>query len=95
MTNTIQLTKIKTSYVHSLQQNKNLIDSNYYNKNITTQQLKQIVRDIIISTNDKSIENKSTSTKRFLSSLERQRTKDNIITLVYNSMLNGDGLGVI
>jgi hypothetical protein len=38
---------------------------------------------------------KSPATKRFLDSLERQKTKDGIIMLVYNAQLKGDGLGVI
>lgn len=95
MQNTIELTSKKSSYVYSLNEHKDEITNKFNNPSITTVQLKQFVREIIINTNDKTLENKSQSTKRFLLSLDKQKSKYGILTLVWNSMLNGDGLGVI
>lgn len=95
MTNQIQLTTKKSSYVHSLSEYKTEINLKYENTSVSVQQLKQFVRDIIINTNNKTLENKSQSTKKFLMSLEKQTSKTGILQLVWNSMLNGDGLGVI
>ncbi len=95
MTNQIQLTTKKSSYVHSLSEYKTEITLKYENPSVNVQQLKQFVRDIIINTNNKTLENKSQSTKKFLMSLEKQTSKTGILQLVWNSMLNGDGLGVI
>lgn len=51
--------------------------------------------EVVMSTNSKEYDQKSVATKRFLINLEKQRTKDGIIFLVYNSKLNGDGCGVV
>lgn len=95
MSTTIQLTKKKTSYVNQLSLHKEEINKQVNNPLVSLQQLKQYVRDVVISTNDKSLENKSQATKRFLMSLDKQKSKSNVLTLVWNSMLNGDGFGVI
>ena len=94
MTNQIELTTKKSSYVHSLFEHRDEITRKYENKQVNTQQLKQFVRDIVISTNSKTIENKSQSTKKFLLSLDKQTSKTGIVMLVWNSMMKGDGLGV-
>lgn len=94
MSTTIELTTKKSSYVHSLYEHKDEITSQFESRSINTQQFKQFIREIIINTNDKSLENKSKSTKRFLTSLEQQNSKTGVLQLVWNSMLKGDGLGV-
>ena len=91
----LTLTTKKSSYVHSLLKKKDEINSKYSDSRVSTQQLKQFVREIIISTNDKDLDKKSVATKRFLISLDQQKSKTGILQLVYNSMLNGDGCGVI
>ncbi len=91
----VELTKINGSYVNQLQANIAEINNKFSDRTVSTQQLKQIVRDIVIDTNDKSLNDKSPATKRFLDSLEKQKSKDGIIMLVYNAQLKGDGLGVI
>jgi len=91
---TIELTKIKGSYVNQLEQRNTEIENSYYDQSVTTQEFKQVVKNIVLETNTKSVEKKSVATKRFLESLERQRTKDGIIMLVWNARLKGDGLGV-
>lgn len=90
-----ELTNIKSSYVGNLKANKNTFDYAYANPAIKADQLKSIVKNIVLNTNDKTIEDKSEATKRFLVSLDKLRSKDQIMTLVYNSMLKGDGQGVI
>ena len=91
----IELSKVNTSYVNQLEMRNDEIEQSYYDSSVSVQQFKKVVRDIIIETNDKSLEEKSTATKRFLSSLEKLNSKETIIQLVWNSRLNGDGLGVI
>lgn len=95
MQKTIELTTKKTSYVHSLKEHKDEINRRVNDPMINTIQLKQYVKDVVVNTNDKTLENKSAATKRFLMSLDKQKSKAGILTLVWNSMLNGDGLGVI
>lgn len=91
----LELTTKKTSYVHSLCEYKDEINNRFNNPSITTVQLKQFVREVVINTNEKSLEQKSVATKKFLMSLDKQKSKYGILQLVWNSMLNGDGLGVI
>lgn len=95
MNSQINLTTVNGSYVQQLFQHDSELKNSFNDKSVSVYQLKQLVRDIVVNTNNKSIENKSTSTKRFLRSLEGQNSKLGIMTLVYNSILNGDGLGVI
>jgi hypothetical protein len=54
-----------------------------------------LVESIVVGTNTKDLEHKSQATKRFLMYLRKQRTKDGIMTLVWNARLKGDGLGVL
>ena len=91
----LQVSKIKTSYVHSLQSHKTEIDNTYLDKSVSTEQFKTYIRNIIMNTNSLEYSDKSPATKRFLMSLNKQYNKAGIITLVYNSMLKADGLGVI
>ena len=94
MTNQIELTTKKTSYVHSLFEHRDEITKKFESKQVNTNQLKQFVREIVINTNSKTVDNKSQSTKRFLMSLDKQTSKTGIVMLVWNSMMKGDGLGV-
>jgi len=94
MNKNIELTTKKSSYVHSLMARNDEIEKGYYDRAVSASQLKQIVRGIILDTNAKAEEDKSAATKRFLTSLDQQRTKDGIIMLVWNARMKGDGLGV-
>lgn len=91
----INLTEVNNSYVHSLNQNMNKILSSYSDEHVNLFEFKSLVRQIVIDTNDKPIEQKSNSTKRFLTSLDRQKSKTEVLSLVYNSQLSGDNLKVI
>lgn len=91
----MELTKIKNSYVHELNEHQKEIDACYNDINKTVNDLKSLVKQVVMNTNSKEYDQKSVATKRFLINLEKQRTKDGIIFLVYNSKLNGDGCGVI
>ena len=94
MTNQIELTTKKSSYVHSLFEHRDEITKKFESKQVNTNQLRQFVREIVINTNSKTVDNKSQSTKRFLLSLDKQTSKVGIVQLVWNSMMKGDGLGV-
>ncbi len=94
MTNQIELTTKKTSYVHSLFEHRDEITKKFESKQVNTNQLKQFVREIVINTNSKTVDNKSQSTKRFLMYLDKQKSKVGVVQLVWNSMMKGDGLGV-
>ena len=94
MSNQVELTTKKSSYVHSLFEHRDEITSRYEDRTVNTNQLKQFVREIVINTNSKTIENKSQSTKKFLMYLDKQTSKVGIVQLVWNSMMKGDGLGV-
>lgn len=94
MTNQIELTTKKSSYVHSLFEHRDEITKKFESKQVNTNQFKQFVREIVINTNSKTVDNKSQSTKRFLLSLDKQTSKTGIVMLVWNSMMKGDGLGV-
>lgn len=89
----IELTKTKNTYANHLADLRTAIDSAYEDLNISTEDFRTLVRDIIMKTNNKSLEKKSQATKRFLMALDKQRSKDQILILVYNSMLLADGLG--
>lgn len=91
----MELTKIKNSYVHELNEHQKEIDACYNDISKTVNDLKSLVKEVVMNTTSKEYDQKSVTTKRFLINLEKQRTKDGIIFLVYNSKLNGDGCGVI
>lgn len=91
----VELSKIKATYCENLRSHKNQIDEAFNNPSVSVNQFNQLVRNIIITTNDKAITDKSQATKRFLSSLDRSRSKVSTYTLVFNSILAGDGLSVI
>lgn len=91
----IELTKVSGSYVNQLIKHKADITNKYADKSVSVPALKEFVREIIISTNDKALADKSPATKRFLENLARQMTKDKVVTLVWNAIMAGDGLQVI
>lgn len=91
----IELTTKKGSYVENLVAHEAEINNAYNNYSIKAPQFMSIVESIIIDTNSKDLASKSQATKRFLMNLRKQRTKDGIMTLVWNARLKGDGLGVL
>lgn len=94
MTNQVELTTKKSSYVHALFEHRDEITQKFEDRSINTVQLKNFIREIVLNINSKTIENKSQSTKRFLTYLDKQISKTGIVQLVWNSMMKGDGLGV-
>ena len=91
----IELTTKKGSYVENLVAHEAEINNAYNNYSIKVPQFMSLVEAIVVDTNSKDLEHKSQATKRFLISLRKQRTKDGIMTLVWNARLKGDGLGVL
>ena len=92
----VELTTKKHSYVYHLNVNSDLIQDMYEDESINSYQLADKVKQIIINVNDKEIDKKSKATLRFLQSLDKVKySKDEIVMLVWNSMMKGDGLGVI
>lgn len=83
------------SIAYCLKANKDVIDNNYADKTVSLQCYKNIIRDLIIAINDKPLDKKSKDTKKFLWALAQAKSKDNILTLVYNTWLAGDGLAVV
>lgn len=94
-TNNIELTTKKGSYVENLVAHEAEINNAYNNYSIKAPQFMSLVGSIVVSTNSKELDKKSAATKRFLTNLRKQRTKDGIMTLVWNARLKGDGLGVV
>lgn len=93
---TTTLTDKETSYVYSLETHSEEILNLYEDRNTSANTLYNRIREIVINTNDKPIEKKSKATQRFLQALYKLRNnKDQLIFLVYNAKLKGDGLGVI
>ena len=64
MTNQIELTTKKTSYVHSLFEHRDEITKKFESKQVNTNQLKQFVREIVINTNSKNTNSKTSITVR-------------------------------
>lgn len=92
----VELTTKQQSYVYHLNVNSDLIQDMYEDESINSCQLADKVKQIIINVNDKEIDKKSKATLRFLQSLDKvKHSKDEIVMLVWNSMMKGDGLGVI
>lgn len=94
MQNTIELTTKKSSYVHSLVEHNDEIESSYYDRSVSLLQFKQVVREIVLATNDKAEDKKSAATKRFLASVDKQKSKTSLLQLVWNARMKGDGYGV-
>ena len=93
---TTTLTDKETSYVYSLETHSEEILNLYEDYNTSANVLYNRIREIVINTNDKPIEKKSKATQRFLQSLYKIRNnKDQLIFLVYNAKLKGDGFGII
>lgn len=92
---TLELTECKGSYVNRLIENKVYIERLYNSPKVSTAEFRAEVRRIVLTTNDKKIEDKSEATKRFLSFLNKVKTKTDILSLVWNATLKGDGLGVL
>lgn len=89
----VELSNKKGSLANCLLDNKTKIETLYATSNVMT--MKSEVRSLVIAINDKPLDKKSVATKRFLQSLDRQRNKDGILTLVWNTILAGDNEQVI
>lgn len=83
------------SIAYCLKANKDLINSKYTDKTVSLQGYKTFVRDLIIAINDKPLAKKSKDTKKFLLALDRAKSKDSVLSLVYNTWYAGDGLAVV
>ncbi|MCR5224916.1 MAG: hypothetical protein K6C34_02430 [Alphaproteobacteria bacterium] len=78
-----------------MRSHKTEIEGLYNSRSINAGQMKEIVRKIIVETNDKELSEKSTATKRFLLHLNQSKTKLDILQLVWNAQMKGDNLGTI
>ena len=90
-----ELTKTKGSYVEQLNVHNEEINQYYNNRSTTVDQMKELVRSIIVGTNDKDLDHKSPATKLFLLHLSQKRTKNDVLSLVWSARMKGDNLGVI
>ncbi len=71
------------------------IEKAYYDKSVNSEKLKGYIRDLIMSMDDRTYDKKPAGVKKFLMNLNKQRTKDQIITYVWNAKLSGGNLGVL
>jgi hypothetical protein len=90
-----ELSKKKGSYIEQLIAHNKEIERAYNNPTVSTNQLKGLVKHIVLGATPQDEAHKSAATKRFLIMLARQKSKSGIIQLVWNSRLKGDNLGVI
>lgn len=88
-----ELSKHTGSLAHALTENKEAIDTMYMTA--SANQLKVFINDLVMNINQKEYKDKSEATKRFLKSLLQAKSKDSVITLVYNTMAAGDNLAAI
>lgn len=91
--NHVNLTDKETSFCHTLVVHEKEINSLYEKNNLN--ELKNYIQKIVLAVNDKPLEKKSVATKRFLISLQKQRSCSGVIQLVWNARLKGDNLGVL
>lgn len=91
----IELSTKKGSLAYCLNANKTNIEASFNNKSISAQAMQTQIRDLVIAINDKPLDKKSVATKRFLNSLAKQRSKYDILKLVWNTILAGDGEAVL
>lgn len=90
-----ELTKTKGSYVEQLLAHEAEINQAYNSKAVSTETMKEVVRQIVMGTNDKDFDHKSPATKRFLFHLQTKKTKCEVLSLVWSARMKGDNLGVI
>ena len=81
------------SISHALESNKVEIERLYNANNLAN--MKEFVRNVVVSINDKPLDKKSVATKRFLNALNQQRNCLGVLQLVWNTIMKGDNLGVI
>lgn len=86
------LTTVKGSYVYALVEHQAEIDAAYAAGSLSA--FKQKVREIILSANNKPLEEKSYDTKKFLLALDRSPDLDKALFLVYNTINCGGGMGL-
>lgn len=91
----IELSTKKGTLAYCLRAHQTEIEADYNNKLVSTQMMQSKIRDLVVAINDKPLDKKSVATKRFLNSLAKQHSKSNILSLVWNTMLAGDGEQVI
>lgn len=91
----VNLTKVQGSYVHQLVENNDIIESYYYDPEVSINSFRNLVNEVIIETNSKDIDSKSTATKRFLIALNNCKSKESILSLIWNARLSGDNCAVI
>lgn len=96
----INLTGVEQSYVHTLLKNKDQLEEWFEDETINKDNYCTKVSNLIISVNTKDLDHKSKATKRFLESvnlikINKYKTKLDLLSLCWNSILKGDNCGVI
>ena len=88
------LSQTNGTYTKLLNENIQTIYDNYNNRSISVEQFKQKVIKIIESAHDTpaKIVSSNKSNTNFLLSLNKQKTKNNVLFFVSNSWLRGCGL---
>lgn len=93
MTNDVELSNKNGTIANALLKNSEAITSMQFDSTSMIE-YKSFIKEVVMSINDKTENKKSPATKKFLTSLEKQTTKNGITMLVYNTILAGDGLKV-
>lgn len=94
MTNNVELSSKNGTIANALLKNSEAITNMQFDSTSMIE-YKSFIKEVVMSINDKTESKKSPATKKFLTSLEKQTTKNGITVLVYNTILAGDGLNVI
>lgn len=91
----VNLSEKEGTIVNVLVANNANIEQMYNNRSVNAIQFKAYIHDLVMAMDDKPLDKKSAGTKRFLMTLNKLRTKNDIITFVWNARLSGDNLGVL
>jgi len=91
----VNLSEKEGTIVNVLVANNANIEQMYNNRAVNAIQFKAYIHDLVMAMDDKPLDKKSAGTKRFLMTLNKLRTKNDIITFIWNARLSGGNLGVL
>lgn len=83
------LTNNKNSYCHYLDQSMNDINAKFSDQTVDANAFRAFVQNAVAEAKD------TPAKKNFINTLQRQRSKFDILLFVTNAKLKGQGLGVI
>ena len=91
----VNLTEKAGTIVNVLVANNATIEQKFNDRSVSVNDMKSYVYDLVMNMDDKPLEKKPAGVKRFLSTLNKQRNKNDLITFLWNARLSGDNLGVL